>query len=123
MRRILLFVVLLSHINAGLFVPCVEETDFYAKDGTQKDDINSVAEYFYEVALGHKDKTPEDEDDDQPHYYLLAKTPSFNFQQQEFKIVAPQFLITIKQEYPVLREQQLPTTYLDISTPPPDAIA
>jgi hypothetical protein len=123
MRRFLLFVVLLSHINAGLFIPCVEETDMYTNDGTQKDDINSVAEYFYEVALGHKDKTPEDEDDDQPHYYLLAKSTVFNFQQQHFKILAPQFSITAKKEYPVFNEQDLPTTYIDINTPPPDRTA
>lgn len=104
-----------------MFIPCVEETDQYNEDGTQKDDINSVAEYFYQVVLGHKDNSPEDEDDDQAHYFLLAKSTTFNFEQQQFKIVPPQFPVKTKKEYPVYTEQHLPNTYLDILTPPPDA--
>ena len=103
-----------------MFVPCVEETDQNKTDGTQKDDINSVAEYFYQVVLGHKDDTPEDEDDDLAHYFFLAKATVFNFEQQQFKIVAPQFSAKTKNEYPVFNERHLPNTYLDILTPPPD---
>ncbi|QEC69415.1 hypothetical protein FRZ67_19690 [Panacibacter ginsenosidivorans] len=120
MRRFLLFIIILSHINTTMFVPCVDEVDEYNKDGTVKDDINSVAEYVYQVVLKHKDKTPEDEDDDQAHYFLLAKSNSFNFQQDQYKILPTQFSLAIKKEYPVLDIKNLPVTYLDILTPPPD---
>ena len=104
-----------------MFVPCTEETDQYNADGTQKDDINSVTEYFFQVVLDHKDSTPEDEDDDQPHYFFLAKSNTFNFEQDQFKIIHPQFSNNSKKEYPVLNEEHLPRTYLDILTPPPDS--
>ena len=103
-----------------MFVPCVDEVDLYNEDGTKQDDINSVSEYIYQVVLKHKDKTPEDEDDDQAHYFLLAKSNSFNFQQDQFKIIPPQFSPVTKKKYPVLDIKDLPITYLDILTPPPD---
>ena len=104
-----------------MFVPCVDEMDEYAKDGTQKDDINSVAEYIYQVVFNHKDKTPEDEDDDQAHYFLLAKSASYNFEQQQWKLVPPVFTSCKKVIYPELDISRLPVTYNDILTPPPDA--
>jgi hypothetical protein len=50
----------------------------------------------------------------------LAKSNSFNFQQDQFKIIPPQFSPVTKKKYPVLDIKDLPITYLDILTPPPD---
>lgn len=59
-----------------MFFPMVDEDDQYDEvTGLQKDDINSLAEYIYQVILGHKDTTPEDEDDDQAHFYHIKNAP------------------------------------------------
>lgn len=78
MKRLLVYLVLLMHVNTYMFFPMVDETDAYEKSGKQKDDINSLAEYIYQVLLGHRDSTPEDEDDDQAHFYQLKSGISYS---------------------------------------------
>lgn len=66
------------HVNTYMFFPMVDETDVVEQTGKQRDDINSLAEYIYQVLLGHRDSTPEDEDDDQAHFYQLKSTISYS---------------------------------------------
>ncbi len=71
MRKLVIYILMLMHVNTYMFFPMLNEKDAYELNGKQKDDINSVVEFVYQILLGHKDLTPEDEDDDQEHIYQL----------------------------------------------------
>lgn len=62
MKRIVAFLLLVSHMNTSMFLPQVPEHDVYDAHGNQVDDINSIAELVL-VSLGI-DQTADDEDDD-----------------------------------------------------------
>lgn len=65
LKRILAFILILSHLNTSMFIPQMnEEVDVYDSAGNQVDDINTLIEYIDQDVLGHYDPTPEDEDDD-----------------------------------------------------------
>ena len=74
MKKIVAFILLLCHMNTSMFLPQMDEEDVYIASGQQVDDINSVVEYVDQVMLGHKDDTPEDEDDDSGQNFLLVET-------------------------------------------------
>lgn len=70
MKRLLAFLLLLSHMNTSMFLPQVPEVDVYNHDGEQIDDINSVVELFM-VYLGW-DTVPDDEDNDSGQQFHLV---------------------------------------------------
>jgi hypothetical protein len=74
-----------------MFFPMVDETDIYEKSGEQRDDINSLAEYIYQVLLGHRDSTPEDEDDDQAHFYQLKSGFFYSLTAQSISPISRKF--------------------------------
>jgi hypothetical protein len=43
MKKLLAFILLLSHMNTSMFLPQVPEDDIYDGNGNQVDDINSTA--------------------------------------------------------------------------------
>ncbi|HEY8659792.1 MAG TPA: hypothetical protein VIL78_12200 [Hanamia sp.] len=62
MKRLLAFILLISHMNTSMFLPQVPEDDIYDANGNQVDDINSVVEFvMVKIGLDHH---ADDEDDD-----------------------------------------------------------
>lgn len=105
-----------------MFFPMVDETDIYEKSGVQRDDINSLAEYIYQVLLGHRDSTPEDEDDDQAHFYQLKSGISYSVTSQYISPISPEFNMRGVSKIFFLNFSErvpLPVSY-DIQDPPPD---
>lgn len=86
MHKLITIFLLLIHINTSMFMPVMEEVDIFDAYGAQVDDINTTYEYIDQVVLGHKDDTPEDEDDDQPHYFNMVHVKAF---------VAPSFELNV----------------------------
>ena len=65
LRKILAYLLLFAHLNTSMFIPQMdEEVDVYDSAGNQVDDINTLIEFIDQDILGHKDSSPEDEDDD-----------------------------------------------------------
>jgi len=106
-----------------MFFPMVDETDVIEKSGKQRDDINSLAEYIYQVLLGHRDSTPEDEDDDQAHFYQLKSAISYSVTAQYITPVARTGDGNIASETVFLDfPERVPhPVFYDIQGPPPDA--
>ena len=73
MKNLIIYLLMLLHVNYVMFIPCMDEVDCIDRRGVQQDDINSLCEFVNQIVLGHKDSTPEDEDDDQAHYSIMAK--------------------------------------------------
>lgn len=105
-----------------MFFPMVDETDVYEQQGKQKDDINSLAEYINQVLLGHRDNTPEDEDDDQAHYYHARNAHRFIVSAFEVRPVfsAPTIEFKKAPQYGVSVVQPTVTVSYDITAPPPE---
>jgi hypothetical protein len=61
-KRVIIYSILLLYANAMLFLPKAAGVDIYDTRDHKKDEINSLFEYIYQIVLGNKDKTPEDED-------------------------------------------------------------
>lgn len=119
MKKGFAFLVLLSHLNFVMFIPTIEKQDQYNVDGSAVDDINSFYEYIDQVLLGNADPTPEDYDDDQPHFYQLAKTTTFYYQQTAFEF-KPTFTTALENKfYQELEEINLPSPSYEIIVPPP----
>jgi hypothetical protein len=122
MRKLLIYIVLIMHVNTYMFFPMIDEQDVFDSAGVQKDDINSLAEYIYQVVLGHKDDTPEDEDDDQAHFYHFKSRCNLIVQYMVVQSVKEQALvITESSVYGMSHVPQLLHPSYDISAPPPDA--
>ena len=123
MRRFLLYIVLLMHVNTYMFFPMIDETDQYECSGKQKDDINSLVEYINQVLMGHRDNTPEDEDDDQAHYYHIKSISSYvTLCEVHPHFVRPPYEPVMDAlEYGTPTAPQLPFVSYDISGPPPKA--
>jgi hypothetical protein len=121
MRKLLIWFVLLLHVNTYMFFPMMDEEDVYDNCGKPKDDINTLVEFINQILLGHKDSTPEDEDDDQAHFYQLKHTSSYTMQYMAYpaKAILPE-PSGQKPEYAVGISQRLLTAYYDISAPPPE---
>lgn len=119
MKKVLAFIVLLSHFNFTMFLPTVEEQDVYYANGERADDINSLYEYVDQVLLGNIDRTPEDEDDDQPHFYQIIKVETSYYQQSATEL-KPNFSTAVENKfYKEVDETILPFPSYDIISPPP----
>jgi hypothetical protein len=118
MKKVLAFLVLLSHMNTSMFLPQLPEVDAFDAGGRKLDDINSVVEYVG-VALGY-DTTPDDEDDDSGQSFHIAKVPNY-FLFQPVSIVrvenTPQSNASHFTEY---RSDKINPISIDILTPPPE---
>jgi hypothetical protein len=119
MKKVLAFLVLLSHINFAMFIAQVDEVDIYTKDGQQVEDINSLFEYVDEVILGNKNPHPLDEDDDNARYFHASKFDDYCFSQLGTELKKSNTLSSIKTKYPPYIEKKLGLVFLDIQIPPP----
>ena len=118
MKKLLAFILLLSHMNTSMFLPQVMEDDVYDSNGQQRDDINSVVE-FIAVKLGY-DHTPDDEDDDNGQNFHPVKVNDYSFQQPVIvlNILDPE--TSNNKEYPPYLEHKVSSPFFDIQSPPPD---
>lgn len=118
MKRLLAFVLLLSHMNTSMFLPQAPENDVYDKNGNQADDITSLVE-FVMVKLGI-DHHADDENNDQGQNFHLIKifdvrTPVvFNKLNKEFFLSSQAFID--------FKERKTQSVSFDIIIPPPKPI-
>ena len=122
--RLLTWILLLVHLNMTLLSPCVQEVDSYDRNGKIIDDINSVVEYVHQIALGHKDSTPEDEDKGKVSYSTVLKMPVYCQMIREVAQIKtpPATLKVAKRSYPILPDPSLLRRSLEILSPPPDQL-
>lgn len=115
--------VLFMHVNTYMFFPMIDEKDQYELNGMRKDDINSLVEFIDQILLGHRDSTPEDEDDDHVHYYHVRSVNYYIAQCEVHPpiIRAPFEPVQDAVEYGIPVVPQLPDMTYDISGPPPKA--
>ena len=121
LRNLVIFIVLLVHINGSMFLPQVAEQDIYDAQGTQQKDINTVIEYVSEVILGKHDKDPIDNDNDDGQNFHLIKIVDYYFQLGFTDIKHKSLTAASKQPFPIFTEEKLPPVTLDILAPPPKA--
>jgi hypothetical protein len=119
--KIIACILLFVHVSTSLFIPVVEEKDVYDVCGRQIDDVNTIFEYVDQVILGNTDVTPEDEDDDQPHYFTGSSVISYYITAQEQTIPVNEPTTTeLAVAYPLLPVQKTSSVAYDILTPPPE---
>ena len=118
--RFFAFILLVSHMNASMWLPQVEEQDVYL-NGKQADDINSVIEYIEQEVLNIPDCTPEDEDDDKAQHFGLMKfeNESCEVKFRCLQLVRPIF--TKGQKCYVYTHGKIALVHHDIIIPPPKA--
>lgn len=73
MKRLVAFLLLISHMNTSMFLPQVPQHDVFDEHGNEIDDINSVVEYVM-VTLG-LDDVADDEDNDQGQNFNIVNPP------------------------------------------------
>lgn len=117
MKKLLAFILLLSHMNTSMLLPQAPEDDVYDKNGNQVDDINSIVE-FVMVHLGI-DHHADDEDDDQGQNFHIVKVFEYCFQPVFNTIKTNEFSITEHAMFGEYKEDKIPNISLEITIPPP----
>jgi hypothetical protein len=107
-----------------MFFPMIDEEDVYECNGKQRDDINSLVEFVNQILLGHRDSTPEDEDDDQVHFYHIKSAHYFV---APFAAHPPQAVVQVYsffavRLYHIPADQRIRDVFYDIVAPPPKAL-
>ncbi len=121
MKKLLAFILLISHMNVSMFLPQVPESDVYDENGKLADDINSVVEYVM-VKFGI-DHHADDEDDDNGQNFHLVKIAEYGFQ-PVFTTLNPNNNFEIKPAlYGFYKENKAPNISFDIIIPPPKKLA
>jgi len=124
MNRILTILLLLLHINTSMFIPVMDEVDTYDAQGMKVADINSVYEFIDQVLLGNKDRTPQDEDDDQAHYFNTVHVKIFvlpSYSIAPAKQPAAVFTWIEKPDFILHAAHNWTSVVHDIIVPPPKA--
>ncbi len=119
-KRVIAFIVLLVHMNSSMFLPQVAEQDIYDASGQQEDDINTVAEYVYQVILGHHDNTPEDEDDDSGQNFHLVNIVNYCYEPFFADVDITAVVSADKKQFISFNVQLIPAVSFEILSPPPD---
>ena len=117
MKRLLAFILLLSHVNTSMFLPQVPEDDVYDKNGNQVDDINSIVE-FVMVKLG-VDHHSDDEDNDQGQNFHMVKIFDYSYQPYSSKLKTDFLLLQQKDGFGEHEVGKIPRVAYDIIIPPP----
>lgn len=121
MKRLLAFILLLSHMNTSMLLPQAPEDDVYDGNGNQLDDITSIVELVM-VKLGI-DHHADDENDDQGQNFHIVKIFEYCFQPVFSEIKDNGFTIDKKAMFGVYKENKIPDVSFDIIIPPPKATA
>jgi hypothetical protein len=117
MKKLLAFILLLSHMNTSMLLPQVPEDDVYDGNGNQVDDINSIVEYVM-VKLG-LDHTADDEDDDTGQNFHLVKAFEYCFEPVFSEIKTNEFFSTEPNMFGEYKENKIPNVSFEIIIPPP----
>lgn len=117
MKKLLAFILLLSHMNTSMLLPQAPEDDVYDKNGNQVDDINSIVE-FVMVHLGI-DHHADDEDNDQGQNFHIVKIFDYCFQPVFSNIKTYDFTINKQSMFGEFKEDKIAYVSFDIIIPPP----
>ena len=120
MKKLLAFILLISHINFSMFIAQVDETDAYDKNGQQIDDINSLAEYISALITKDHHSSKKDEDDDNARYFHIEKQDTYCFNQMVVSIKRPAFNLGKKTCYPPYIQHRITPVFSEIQSPPPE---
>ena len=118
MKRILAFILLLSHVNTSMLLPQVPEVDVYDSAGNQLDDVNSIVELVL-VKLGI-DHTADDEDNDSGQNLHVVADFQYTFQ-PFFSIIPKDYSIADDNRFIEYSVSKIPLISYDILVPPPKA--
>jgi len=118
MRRLVAFILLVSHMNTSMFMPQAPEADVYDSNGNQLDDITSVVELI-RVELGF-DHHADDENNDSGQNFHIVNFYEYAYQPFYSKLNNEQFSKQ-KETFPDFTESKIPSISYDILVPPPKA--
>lgn len=118
MKQLLVFIVLVSHINFSMFIAQVDERDTYDRSGRQKEDINSLVQYLAKV-FHYKHRPFKDSDDDSARYFHI-ETQVVICEKDAVQIKSPLEYASQKIKYPPYKEQKAFSQYFEIQSPPPE---
>lgn len=116
MRRLVAFILLISHMNTSMFMPQAPEADVYDSNGNQLDDITSIVELI-RVKLGY-DHHADDENDDSGQNFHIVNFYEYAYQ-PVFKDSNNEQFIRVKESFPHFIESKIPSVSYDILVPPP----
>ncbi len=120
-RKLLVFVVMLVHVNGSMFMPQGAEQDVYNAQGQQQKDINTVIEYIDEVCLNHHQNNPVDQDNDQGQNFHLVKLIDYYYVPDLTPVKQRISTAASKPHFAVFADAGIPSVTLDILAPPPKA--
>ncbi|MEO5942243.1 MAG: hypothetical protein ABIP30_04820 [Ferruginibacter sp.] len=119
MKKLIAFILIISHMNTSMFLPQVPEDDQYDANGHQLDDINSVVEFV--LVKAGVDKTADDEDDDTGQNFHMVKVVDNYFQPVFCEINNKDSTNeNIKKHFPEYKMGCMINISPEIITPPPD---
>ncbi|MEO5649296.1 MAG: hypothetical protein ABIR03_05150 [Ginsengibacter sp.] len=118
MKRLLAFILLLSHMNTSMFLPQVPEVDTYDANGNQLDDINSIVEYVM-VKMG-LDHHADDEDSDNGQNLHLVTGFQYTFE-PFFTQIHKDYSENKSNFFPEYSQSKISFISYDIIVPPPKA--
>ena len=122
LRKVLAFLLLISHMNTSMFLPQVTEQDAYDSTGSPINDINSVFEFVNVVVLGHHQNPPVDEDDDNGQNFHLIKMVNYCFLPYFTEIhEKPAIDTETIAVFPYFNENKTEPGFFSIQVPPPKA--
>ncbi|MEO9145339.1 MAG: hypothetical protein ABI237_07245 [Ginsengibacter sp.] len=116
MRRLLAFILLISHMNTSMFLPQAPEVDVYDTNGNQLDDITSIVE-LVRVQLGY-DHHADDENDDSGQNFHIVNFYEYTFQ-PFFTEEKNETLLEKETRFHNLDESKTLSISYDILVPPP----
>jgi len=119
LRNLVIFMVMLVHINGSMFLPQVAEQDIYNAQGQQQKDINTVIEYIDEMIIGNHDKSPVDGDNDQGQNFHLIKIVDYYFGTDFTPAKHKPAGIPAQKTFNLYAEKKISPVTLDILAPPP----
>lgn len=102
-----------------MFLPVVDERDMFDAKGVQVDDINTLYEYIDQEIFQNHDDTPEDEDDDNGHYFQVIKIDLY-FASYQIRLSPIILFPAIAQIYPSLDDHVLLFAFFEVPCPPPN---
>lgn len=121
MKKVLAFLVLLSHMNTSMFLPQIPEIDAFDRNGKKIDDVNSVLEYI--GVLAGLDNVADDEDDDTGQVFHITKADVYDLSQPvSIRVQEKKPREQKTRRFAEYRSCKIKTVSFDIITPPPETL-
>lgn len=119
MRRLLAFIVIISHMNTSMFFPQVPEENIYDSKGNQIDNITSIVEWV-RVITGF-DHTADNENGNRAQNLHPVKDFQYTFDPSEFTKKIIGYSRSIDIHYAEFPDRKIAFVSYDILVPPPKA--